>query len=186
MDPFDFIFDRTLCHEGALSLVASDPGNWTGGAVGRGTLRGSKYGISAAAFPFVDIAALTPDAAKAIARTQYYDKAGCSRLPGPLALLVFDSAYNNGVSRAVKLLQRAVLAVPDGMPGTGTFAAVRVMLTQPNGLENTCTEFQAQRLLFMASLPTWPTFGLGWARRLCRLPFQATRLPAAFPPSLAA
>ena len=28
-------------------------------------------------------------------------------------------------------------------------------------------------LAFMTSLPTWKTFGLGWARRLCRLPYEA-------------
>ena len=33
-----------------------------------------------------------------------------------------------------------------------------------------CAEFQAQRLSFMASLPTWRAFGLGWARRLCARP----------------
>ena len=25
----------------------------------------------------------------------------------------------------------------------------------------------------MTSLSTWQTFGLGWARRLCRLPYEA-------------
>jgi hypothetical protein len=25
----------------------------------------------------------------------------------------------------------------------------------------------------MTSLPTWKTFGIGWARRLCRLPYEA-------------
>ena len=37
-------------------------------------------------------------------------------------------------------------------------------------------EFQAQRLAFMAGLPTWRTFGMGWARRLCRLPFEAMQM----------
>jgi hypothetical protein len=44
-----------------------------------------------------------------------------------------------------------------------------------------CAEFQALRLLFMAALPSWRTFGLGWARRLCLLPYQALQLAGDWP-----
>jgi hypothetical protein len=37
----------------------------------------------------------------------------------------------------------------------------------------------AQRLAFMAALPTWKLFGLGWARRLCALPWQSLTMPDA-------
>ena len=40
--------------EGTLSLDPTDTGNWTGGAVGRGTLVGTKYGISAASYPTLE------------------------------------------------------------------------------------------------------------------------------------
>ena len=39
-----------------------------------------------------------------------------------------------------------------------------------------CSDFQATRLLYMTSLPTWKRFGGGWAKRLCRLPFEAIRM----------
>jgi lysozyme family protein len=44
---------------------------------------------------------------------------------------------------------------------------------QTQGGAALCAEFLARRLSFMASLPTWRTFGLGWARRLCSLPYQS-------------
>ena len=35
-----------------------------------------------------------------------------------------------------------------------------------------------QAFAFMAGLPTWRTFGPGWSRRLCALPFQAMQMGA--------
>lgn len=184
-DHFDACFVMLIGHEGGLSIVSSDPGNWTGGHVGAGALRGTKFGISAAAFPTLDIPSLTLAQASAIYRALYWTKAGCPALPAQLALLVFDAAVNNGVSRSGKFLQTAVGATPDGLVGTATLAAVgRAMASR--GLDGMCAEMQAQRLVFMASLSTWPVFGLGWARRLCRLPFQAANLDTSNPAQKAA
>ena len=69
-----------------------------------------------------------------------------------LALLAFDAAVNNGVGRAKQWL---LLAQRQPDPRAA------------------CIEFMAQRTLFMASLPGWRDFGLGWARRLARLPYEA-------------
>ena len=55
MDNFARCFAFTLAAEGPFTKLASDPGNWTGGAVGHGALHGTKYGISAAAYPGLDI-----------------------------------------------------------------------------------------------------------------------------------
>ena len=99
-------------------------------------------------------------------------------MPPPLALLVFDACVNNGVGNAAKFLQRAIGATPDGLFGTASQASLARALGNgsPERVQALCAEFQAQRLVFMASLSTWPVFGLGWARRLCGLPFQAMGL----------
>jgi hypothetical protein len=47
-------------------MDGKDPGNWTGGKVGKGQLKGTKYDVSAAAFPKENIAGLTKDKAIAI------------------------------------------------------------------------------------------------------------------------
>jgi len=174
MAVFDDAFRIVVGEEGGFSADPVDPGNWTGGACGRGACLGTRYGISAAAYPGEPIATLTLDAARAIYRRDYWDKVQGDNLPPPLALLVFDAAVNNGVGRAVRWLQTATGVTPDGAFGPHTLAAVGAKAGQGAAL---MSEFQAQRLFFMAGLPTWRSFGLGWARRLCRLPYAAISMP---------
>ncbi len=176
------VFEQALAvvveHEGSFCAERTDPGNWTGGAVGCGELRGTKFGISAAAYPTEDIANLTPEAAGAIYRRDYWNLVQGDDLPPPLALLVFDAAVNNGVARAVRWLQSTVGATVDGQLGTETLAAVTAA-ERERGSAAVCAEFQAQRLVFMAGLPSWRIFGLGWARRLSLLPYQSLAMNAA-------
>ena len=152
MAAFEQAFAHIIGNEGGFTDNHLDPGNWTGAKPGQGDCRGTKYGISARAYPDLDIAGLHLDEARAIYRRDYWDRLDADALPPPLALLAFDAAVNNGVGRA-----RQWLALARKQPND---AAI-------------CAEFQAQRLTFMASLPTWKVFGLGWSRRLCRLPYQA-------------
>ncbi len=156
MDAFEQAFAQIIGNEGGFTSNQADPGNWTGRERGQGECRGTKFGISARAYPDLDIANLTLNEAYAIYRRDYWDKLKADELPGPLALLAFDAAVNNGLGRARQWLNLAQKQ-SDG-------AAI-------------CAEFQALRLTFMASLPTWKTFGLGWSRRLCRLPYEALTMP---------
>ena len=169
-------FTLVIGHEGGYSDESADPGNWTGGAVGAGELRGTKFGISAGAYPDLDIANLTLEQAQDIYRRDYWSRVRADDLPPPLALLVFDAAVNNGVGRATRWLQTAAGAVADGVIGPETMAAIAA--AAKGGGAGLCAEFQAQRLAFMAGLPTWRVFGLGWARRLCALPYQSLTMPS--------
>lgn len=172
---FDQVFTIVVGHEGGLDTTPSDPGNWTGGAVGKGVLKGTAWGISAASYPNRDITSLTPADAAAIYLVDYWNRVEGDSLPPPLALLVFDAAVNNGVGHAIRWLQSAVGATPDGQFGPATRAAIVTAASRSGGAA-ICAEFQAQRLAFMASLPTWRIFGLGWARRLCQLPYQSMNI----------
>ncbi len=173
MDVFEQALAFVIGHEGGYTAAASDPGNWTGGRCGTGECRGTSWGISAAAYPQLDIRALTQAQAGEIYRRDFWDRAGCGELPPPLALLVFDAAVNNGVGRAVRWLQAAHGVAQTGVVGPDTIAAIKAQAGHGAAL---CAEFQARRLAFMAGLPTWRTFGTGWARRLCALPFQAIQM----------
>jgi lysozyme family protein len=175
---FEQVVPITLDVEGVLSLVRNDRMNWTGGVVGVGILRGTKYGISAGAFPTLDIASLTLAQAIQIYRVLYWNKVFGDTLPLQLGALVFDAAVNNGVVAAIKLLQGAVGTAADGLFGTGTAKAVSAALAK-SGVDAVCIEFQARRLLLMTSLDTWSEFSGGWARRLCSLPVSAIRLSLA-------
>jgi lysozyme family protein len=173
------LFDQCLAvvvdSEGGFSRDARDPGNWTGGRCGAGALNGTKFGISAAAYPDEAIEALTFAQAGALYRRDFWDRVAGDQLPPPLALLVFDAAVNNGVARAACWLQAALGVAQDGAIGPGTLAALHARAGEGAAL---CAEYLALRLAFMAGLPTWRAFGAGWARRLCRLPYQSLALTA--------
>jgi lysozyme family protein len=175
---FDQAFGFVIGVEGGFTDNRQDPGNWTGGVAGKGELRGTKYGVSAAAYPDLDIQNLSLEGAKAIYQRDYWAPVQGDALSPPLALLVFDAAVNNGVSRAAQWLQQAVGAAADGVIGPKTLAAVTAACTAHGGAA-VCAEFMAQRTFFMAGLGTWQTFGLGWARRLCALPYQSVQMGSA-------
>jgi lysozyme family protein len=175
MTVFDQAFAFVIGHEGGYSRVSADPGNWTGGKCGAGVCRGTNWGISAAAYPNLDIRNLSQEDAAAIYRRDYWAPICGDQLPPPLALLVFDAAVNNGVGRAARWLQSVLGVTQDGIVGPATLTALASRNGDGAAL---CAEYQTQRLIFMTGLPTWKTFGNGWARRLCALPFQALSITA--------
>ncbi len=173
MSVFEQAFRIVVGSEGGFTNNAADPGNWTGRRCGAGVCAGTKFGISAASYPAVDIAGLSLEAAQAIYRRDYWVPLRGEELAPALAVLVFDAGVNNGVVRTIRWLQVAAGVTADGVLGPGTMAAVGAAAGRGAGL---LAEFQAQRLLFMVSLPTWQTFGRGWARRLSLLPFEAVQV----------
>jgi lysozyme family protein len=170
MTVFENAFRVVIGEEGGFTANAADPGNWTGGRCGSGRCAGTKYGISAASYPTVDIAGLSLEDARAIYRRDYWDRVHGDNLPPALALLAFDAAVNSGPDRAVRWLQSALKVGVDGVIGPLTLAAARNCNGQGAAV---VAEYQAQRLVFMARLPTWRSFGLGWARRVCRIQLEA-------------
>lgn len=128
----DLVFDAAvaivLAHEGGFQNDAADPGNWTGGAVGAGACIGTKYGISAASYPRLDIPNLGAADACAIYRRDWWDRLGLARLPAPLATKLLDAAVNLGADPAIVCFQRALNAegcavAEDGVLGPATVAA---------------------------------------------------------------
>jgi lysozyme family protein len=169
---FDRCFAFTLAAEGGYSANPADPGNWTGGKIGAGVLRGTKFGISAAAHPTLDIATLSQADAEAIYRANYWVQLKGDALPLPLAFVMFDAAVNSGVRRAVIWLQQAAGLVADGVLGNATMNAIK----NANSVE-LAKETLARRLDYNARLPAWATFGLGWSRRLIALAAQISSAP---------
>lgn len=146
---FDAAFERLIGHEGGYVNHPNDPGGET------------KFGISKRSYPGEDIAGLTLERAKAIYARDFWGPAGCDALPLALKFDVFDMAVNSGVRAAVKMLQGAVGETQDGIMGPRTLQAAQSMPA-----ERLRARFNGKRLEFMASLPTWPSFGRGWARRI--------------------
>lgn len=151
MDNFKVAVNLTLEKEGILSDHKDDAGGLT------------KYGISQAAYPKLDIAALTKEEAVKIYKRDYWDKAMCDELPYPLDVMLFDTAVNHGVTKAVKILQESLGVVADGVMGQKTRSAAR---TAKNSIY---TVFMINRLYAYTAAKSWPTFKEGWKNRLVAL-----------------
>ncbi len=160
-------FAETIGEEGGYTADPDDPGNWTGGGIGLGACKGTKFGISAASYPGLDIAALTLEDAKAIYARDYWAPIAGDALPPALAMIVFDAAVNAGVGTAIGWLQAALGVARDGILGPRTLAAVPIASEK---LKDLCAEFQAARL---AALPPDPRFRRGWQTRICRVTLTA-------------
>lgn len=146
---YDEAFERLIGHEGGYVNDPRDPGGET------------KYGISRRSYPGEDIAGMTLERAKAIYARDFWAPAGCDSLPPGVKFDVFDMAVNSGVRAAVRMLQGAVGETPDGILGPRTLSAAQNMPA-----DRLRARFNGKRLEFMSSLPTWPSFGRGWARRI--------------------
>lgn len=103
MSFFPAAFALVVGEEGGFSKDAHDAGNWTGGKAGVGTFRGTKYGISAAANPNLDIEALTLSQAQQIYLQRYWTPLELDVQPWSIALIKFDAAVNNGQNWARNL-----------------------------------------------------------------------------------
>lgn len=150
---FDSAFDLLMGHEGAYSNHPSDPGGETMWGITARVARLHGYGGLMRYLP--------RETAKAIAKVEYWNAVRADELPAAVRFDVFDGAYNSGVKQAIKLLQRAAGAQDDGVLGPKTVAAVRGMSAAKLALR-----FNAERLQFLTGLPTWASFGRGWARRV--------------------
>lgn len=161
---FDAAFEELIGLEGGFQNRPSDRGNWTSGRIGVGVCKGTKYGISAASYPHLDIPNITLETAKKIYRADYWALAGCEAVPDKVKFPLFDFAVNSGPITAAKALQKAVGAEPDGVVGPRTLLA----------LADYHWAFVSLRLLgarmrIMTGDPTFPANGKGWMNRLASL-----------------
>ncbi|RSB65937.1 hypothetical protein EFD55_25860 [Rhizobium pisi] len=151
----------TLAYEGGFTSDRRDPGNWTGGAVGKGRLKGTKYGIAAASYPNLDIARLTIAEVTPIYERNYWRPLGAEALPSGLDLVTFDFGVNSGTVRAAKALQAVVGATIDGVIGSDTLKKAAASDVK-QAIQSLC----ARRLGFLQGLKTWATFRGGWSKRV--------------------
>jgi len=121
----------TFAHEGGYQNMRGDRGNWTGGAIGSGDLKGTKYGIAAASYPREDIRNLTLDRAAFIYKNDFWGVSRCDEWRSQIiANVYFGWAVNQGQGTAARILQRAInyagyprpLIAVDGVIGKGTVA----------------------------------------------------------------
>lgn len=122
MANFNDAIVKTLAREGGARFtdVASDKGGAT------------KYGISQAAYPNLDIRNLTEQQARDIYQRDYWDRIGGDAINSQaVAENIFDTAVNMGVGTASKLAQLCCDVSPaDGIIGMQSLAAINAMNEQ--------------------------------------------------------
>jgi lysozyme family protein len=150
-----------MTFETALQFVLSEEGGYSDDPRDSGGK--TKFGISQAAYPGMDIANLTHDGAAMIYKRDYWLLADCDKLPGAVAFALFDCAVNQGVPSAKRMLQRALKVKVDGVIGP-----VTIFAAQKADEKALLAEMTAQRALMYARHPQVEIYGLGWFRRLAR------------------
>jgi len=163
-DNFEKCLEFVLHHEGGFVDHPEDPG----GATNLGCTKATWEKWVGRLCTVDDIKALVPEDVAPLYREKYWDKVRGDDLPTGVDYCVFDTAINSGPGRAVKFLQEAVGAVADGAIGPRTLAAVRE--ADPRQVIDA---YCAARLAWLQELPTWPTFGRGWGRRVTEVRRQA-------------
>jgi len=129
MSTFDLAFPYTFNNEKGFQNDPEDAGNWTGGAVDVGELKGTKYGISAASYPDLDIENLTINEAHDIYLRDFWNPQKYAEIVSqPVATKIFDMAFWHGPGNGHKILQRALCdaghpVIVDGVLGLITLAA---------------------------------------------------------------
>jgi lysozyme family protein len=138
-------------------VMSDDPKNDPDGGL-------TKFGWSQKQNPDIDVVSLTHDSAVTLYRQRIWTPAGCDATPWPLSLLLFDSAVNQGVATAVRLLQRSLPAVQaDGLLGPETLARVRN--AEPWDLT---ARFTAVRLQSYVRDKEYLQDGQGWFYRVAK------------------
>ncbi|MCF8366448.1 MAG: peptidoglycan-binding protein [Bacteroidales bacterium] len=174
---FNDSLSRVLVHEGGWSDHPKDPGGATMKGV---TLQVFREHFGAGKTK-EDLRNISNDELEHIYRAGYWSKCKCDELPSGVDYAVFDSAVNSGPGRGAKWLQTAVGATPDGGIGSNTLAKVKAH--DPVNIVNSICD---NRLGFLKSLDTWPTFGKGWQKRVEDLRSTAVKMAGGNVPEKAA
>lgn len=158
---FDIAFERLIGHEGGYVDHPQDPGGETNWGITKAVAR--EHGFQGS------MRDMTREQAKAIYKVAYWDRARADEYDFAIGFQLFDAAVNHGIGTAIRFLQRAVGVADDGRVGPVTLRAIAAM-----PVADVLARFNAERLEFYTKLPTWPTFGKGWVRRVAEnLRYQA-------------
>ncbi len=168
MSTYDDAFEMLIGIERGFTDDPKDKGNWTGGKIGVGELKGTKYGISAASYPQLDIRNLTLEQSKAIYYRDFWTPLWADKAHPQVAFELFEQAVNFSVREAVLHLQRGLnfffdtKLIEDGQMGLATSAAL-AGATHRN-LKGLLTSLNGEQYIHYRDLPPElrRRYGVGW------------------------
>lgn len=109
--------------ERAIPSLLTKEGGLTNDKADRGGL--TKYGITKAGYPHLDISALTKAQAAAIYRKDYWNKMRLDEVKSQAkAALMFEMGVNFGIVTVIKMTQKLIDVDADGIVGTKTLTAI--------------------------------------------------------------
>ena len=161
---FDKAFDFVMKSEGGYVNNPKDPG----GETNLGVTKAAWSTWPKRPIQSGEMAKLQLSDVKPFYKALYWDKAYCPQLPTGLDYCLFDAAVNMGVGQAIRLLQKSLGCVPDGVIGPNTMKAIND--AKP---EDLIDKFSAQKEMFYRSLATFNVFGKGWINRVAQVKINA-------------
>jgi len=161
IDTVDMWLGRIFEHEKGFTDSRADPGNWTGGKVGVGELKGTNWGIAANTYGHLDIKNLTRKQAAGIYEKDFLIPLKADHYDDGVAFQMLDFAVNSGPHRALRSIQRAINVKDDGLIGPITLARLRTYSES-----DLIMLILAERIDFITGLSNWDVHGKGWARRI--------------------
>lgn len=161
---FNIAFENVVLAEGGYSADPRDRGNWTSGVIGKGELKGTKYGISAMSYPKVDIKNLTVAKAQDIYYKDFWQALSLDSFEPELSYQLFDAAVQHGRGTALKLLIKSLGLNPmSNIASLSTDIIDRVVKSNQHKL---VLKFIANRIKFYTQIKTFNTYGKGWMNRI--------------------
>jgi lysozyme family protein len=125
----------------------------------------TKYGIALKAHPELTadtIRNLTQPQAVAIYVTHYWQPLEGDRLPIWIQTAMLDTAVNQGVGTAIRILQEALRVPVDGVLGLNTS---RVLFATPQA--TVVSRFFSRRIAHYMNDKGWPNYHENWCQRAC-------------------
>jgi lysozyme family protein len=154
-----------LAHEGGYVNHPKDPGGATNQGVTQKVYDAYRNYMH---LPLQSVKLILDSEVSDIYNKQYWRTIKGDSLPCGIDYCVFDFGVNSGIYRAIKYLQRLCGFTGDdvdGVLGLVTLATVETKVAAM-GEEVFIAQYCANRLAFLRSLKTFPTFGKGWTRRV--------------------
>lgn len=171
-------YQRVRVHEGGNDDDPRDPG----GRTSRGIIQ-REWTPYVQAHPDKNLPADVwqgPDwAIDDIYKTKYWTTVHGDDLPAGIDDSVYDYGINSGPARANKVLRRCI-----GCNDNAPFTEVKVALAKRDA-KAVVIAINDERLRFLQGLPTWPTFGKGWGRRVAEVRAFSLQLASTGPVSAA-
>jgi lysozyme family protein len=112
-----------------------------------------------------DVAAIADDEVRDIYFNEFWLPSQCDKMPDKVSTVVFDSSVNNGQTRSIKTLQRAIGATVDGVIGKETLSKITTMDSLTVAHDFLMTKENFYRAIVQND-PTQQKFLNGWLRRV--------------------